>query len=206
MTPQPYPPPPSRPSWLIPTIVAGLAVLLLGAIAVGIVLIATIQGRPAASAKPSPSPSWSPYYWPTATTSPTPDDVSVELGDQLVSEGSSGSEVRYVVTAATAPRNRFGQPPEKGSYYAVRLKAEVITGSAYVYGGSVALVAADGQVYEGAGVSVGFDGALDAVDLNAGQKTEGLVIFDIPKGAEVHGRIELRTGALSSNQAYWRLP
>lgn len=83
MTPQPVPTAPAgRPRWLIPLIVTTLAVLLLGAIVVGVTAIVLVgrAGQPtvAASASASPSPS------PIPSVSPSPTYQIVDAGTACV--------------------------------------------------------------------------------------------------------------------------
>lgn len=137
---------------------------------------------------------------------PPPTDISVPFGETLVVTDTAGGEVRYVVTADKVyTQTKYGTKPEKGVLYGVKVSVEVVAGSSYVCACDFALITQDGTAYEGSGFQV--KGGLDALDVNRGQKAAGIVVFDIPQGAQAGGRIELREGGRSSkNQGFWTIP
>jgi len=62
-------------------------------------------------------------------------------------------------------------------------------------------VAADGTVSEATFASV--KPLLNATDLQAGQKVEGNVIFDLKQGAEKGGKVALKDPLGSADVGYW---
>lgn len=199
------PQPPKRGRGLLIGATAGLGalvVLLGGAVAVMASRDTDRAAGPTATAAVSPLPSYSPA---APYSPPPPQDISVAFGETLVVTDSAGGEVRYVVTADKVyTKTKYGTKPEKGVLYGVKVSVEVIDGTTYVCACDFALIAKDGTAYEGSAFQV--SGGLDALDVNRGQKATGIVVFDVPQGAQNGGRIELREGGRSSaNQGFWTI-
>jgi hypothetical protein len=144
-----------------------------------------------------------------ATTPATAGAKTAQLGGTLVFKGAfGGSEIHYTLAAdkTYTKSTRFDLKPEKGVFFAVAATIEAKKGSAYASSYDFALIGADGTVYEPAG-SLGFANALDATQINEGQKKAGLVVFDVPQAALAKAKIELRADFFSSGDAgYWQLP
>jgi hypothetical protein len=200
------PQPPKDGRGLLIGVTAGLGalvVLLGGTIAL---MASRDTGRaasPSAPAAVSPTPSYSPA---APYSPPPPKDISVAFGETLVVTDSAGGEVRYTVTADRVyTKTKYGTKPEKGVLYGVKVSVEVVNGTTYVCACDFALIAKDGTAYEGSAFQV--SGGLDALNVNRGQKAAGIVVFDIPQGAQTGGRIELREGGRNSeNQGFWTIP
>jgi len=201
--PQAAPSPPARNR--TPLLVGGLVALVV--LLAGAVAFLTTRG-PGETASPAAAPtSWVPIFATTtpaaAYSPPPPREVSVPFGEMLTLTSSSGDEVHYTVAAdRTYTKTKYGTKPKNGILYGIKVTVEVVEGSVYAYAGDVALVSADGTVYEGTGVGV--DGGLDGVELNRKQRAAGVVVFDIPPAAAKGARIELREG--STNQGFWEVP
>lgn len=198
---------PRRPRRVSPLVIAvaglGLVVVIMAAVIVAI-LAGDRNASPTSATASSASTAAPPTPGNTAPYSPPPatKEVQVPFGETLTLSGSS-SEVHYTVNAdKTYTKTKYGTKPEKGILYGVKVLVEVIEGSTYACACDFALIATDGTAYEGSGYQV--SGGLDAVDLNRGQKAAGVVVFDIPQGAQASARIELREG--SNNQGFWTAP
>lgn len=203
---QPYPLQPPQPpkrgmsTGAILAIVFGsiAALCIVGSVATAIV---GADDKPPAGVTATSAPTALPAE-PT-TKAPT-GPVSVPLGQTLVSE-SLGSEVHYTLTAGKpVTKTKFGSKAEKGQFFSVTATVKVVKGSAYVYGGDFALITTAGTPYEGS-ASLLVEGGIEGVQANAGQTVTGLVVFDIPVGAEKGAKVELRE-LFASNQAFWQLP
>lgn len=147
---------------------------------------------------------------PTAAGTTAPAVKTAQLGQTLVFKGAFGSsEIHYTLTAdktyTTSPQ--YDVKPSKGVYFAVSATVEAKKGSAYATIADFAVIAADGTVYEST-IGFGFDKAMPpGTQLNAGQRTAGLVVFDLPQAALKGAKIELRADFFSSGDAgYWQLP
>jgi hypothetical protein len=189
------------------------AVVVVGAVAgVGILVVADQKSNAtptAAAAEPErgePAP-WHPSPEPTRAT---PKTVVVKLGETIMVTRSGLSvedEVHYTLAADKQyPKSpKFGLKPEKGIYYAVNATVLAVKGGTYVYSGDFALVASDGTVYE-SDSGFGFDRYLDGARLTHGQKTTGLVAFDVPPAALAGARIQLRPDIFSDgDEGYWQI-
>jgi hypothetical protein len=191
------------PTWAILLFVfGGLGALCLGA---GVVMTLTADTPPRAGSGVAAAPT-------TATTTRTtppaaPKTVVVKLGETLVMT-SLGDEIHFTLAADKQYKTslKYGMKPDNGTYYAVAATIEAKKGSAYACSCDFALVARDGTVYE-PGSGFGWEPkGLAAVQLNAGQKASGLVIFDVPPAALAGAKIELREGLFSSgDDGYWQL-
>jgi hypothetical protein len=138
---------------------------------------------------------------------PAPDGPpTVKLGQKITVDGFGGSSeftVRAGKQHTSAPQSSFFKP-DNGIFYAAPVEIKAIKGSVYACPCDFALIAKDGTVYEGT-IGIGFDNALDPAQLNAGQRTTGVVVFDVPKAALAGGRIELREGLGNQPRGYWQL-
>lgn len=133
--------------------------------------------------------------------------VTAQLGETLVYKSRlGGDEVQYTLAAGKQlTKTKYGTPPDKGAFFSLTTTIQVVKGSAYACACDFALVAKDGTAYEPSGF--GFDGALEAVQLNAGQKAAGLVVWDLPAAAIAGAKIELRADLFADgNQGFWQLP
>lgn len=203
------PPPPRRPwpAWKIIALVAAIVAPLLVA---GVVLAAVSAPTTPTAAKASPTVDTDGLGQPAGAAPTTaPPNLTVQLGETLVytADGlGTDDEVHYTLTAGKAiTKTKYGTRPEKGQFFSLAAAVTVVEGSAYVFGGDFALVAKDGTVYE-ANMSHAVDGGLEGVEIRAGQKVSGLVVWDIPAGVQVGARVELRAGGPGGNQGFWQLP
>jgi hypothetical protein len=186
-----------------------LVLLIVG----GLVALLCVGGIVAAATSPDTSNRGS-----RSTTAPTggptaaadaPKSKTAQLGQTIEFIGALGGQVvNYTLVAdktyTTSPK--YNQKPEKGLYYVVNATIEAKKGSAYASVYDFAFIAADGSVFE-ATLALGFDNVLTAAQLNEGQKTAGLVVFDVPQAALAGAKIELRADFFSSGDAgYWQLP
>jgi hypothetical protein len=205
-------PPPGRkpwPAWLIALIVVGALIPL----AIAGAVLAAVDSDPKAVAEAAASDTdgpGQPHPWtPKTEAADTPKALTVKLGETLVYTASgfgTDDEVHYTLTAGKAiTKTKYGTRPEKGQFFALAAAVNVLKGSAYVYGGDFALVTTDGTVYE-ANMAHAVDGGLEGVEIRAGQKVSGLVVWDIPAGVQVGAKVELRAGGPGGNQGFWQLP
>lgn len=193
---------------LIVAAAAGLIALVV-ALGVAVVVLATRQSAPVATAAESSAPSPTAANTLTATarySPPPPKDISVPFGETLSVTDSLGGEIHYTVTADKSyAKTKYGTKPKNGVLYGVKVLVEVVAGTTYVCACDFALIAADGTAYEGQSFAIA--GGLEALDVNRGQKASGVVVFDIPTDAHKGGRIELREGGRSlGNQGFWLVP
>lgn len=212
---RPAGPPPRRgvsPAVIV-AIVAGAGLLVL--CLCGTVGYVYVEGqRVGTSASRAPAVAAPPTTRADPPAAPTPDKpevMTVPLGQEIVmtSRGlGSKDTTKWTVSAdKTYSRSpKFSVKPERGIFLGVRLSVEVTEGSNYIYAGDIALIAADGTAFETKG-GFGFDGAFEGIELQAGQKSSGLVIFDVPQAALTGARIQLRDGGYNpdSDQVYWQL-
>lgn len=177
---------------------------LLALCAIGGIVAAVNAGKGTGSTSPNSINTGAAAPTAEATTAPAKGPVIAKLGEELVST-SLGSEVHYTLNPGPkVTKTKFGTKAEKGQFYALNVTVKVVQGSAYVYGGDFALITTAGTPYEGSSSGL-VDGGLEGVQANAGQTVTGLVVFDIPAGAEKGAKVELRE-LFASNQAFWQLP
>lgn len=192
-------------------IVAGVVgVALIGLCCVGWVAYQVVDAPQAGTSRPAAVPTTI-RAEPAVPTPDKPEVVVVPLGQELVmtSRGIGSRDTTHWLLIADKTYTRspkFSLKPDRGIFYVVRAGIEVTEGSNYVYAGDFAFIAADGTAYEPES-GFGFDGALQGVELQAGQKTGGLVVFDVPQAAIAGAKIQLRDGGYNpdSDQAYWQL-
>lgn len=187
--------------------------IILGAL--GLLVCGGIAAIGVFAADPKPRAVTPGVTTPTTTSVPepvktTPKTVVVQLGETLVYTTSgigSGDEVHYTVAAGKPlTRTNYGSKPEKGVFFSVTATIVAVKGSAYACSCDFALIATDGTAYE-PNATYGFDGALEAAQINAGQKAAGLVVWDLPPTAVQGAKIELRADLFADgNQGFWQLP
>jgi hypothetical protein len=127
-------------------------------------------------------------------------------GTLTVKESFPESKTTYTVKS---PKQQTKSPDglfdaENGTFYIVSAEIKVLEGNKFVHGGMFVLIPADGTVYEGT-AGFGFKGTLDGKELNSGQRTSGIVVFDVPKAALKGARIELRNDLAQEASGYWTL-
>lgn len=216
VTPPQYPTGPFHLNQMAPPPKRGLPVGAIVGIAIGaLVLLLCIGGAVAVALNAEPRKPAEPIAAaPTTTTAApeptTPKTVTVQLGETLIYTSSglgSNDEIHYTLAAGKPlTKTKYGSKPEKGIFFSVQATIQAVKGSAYACSCDFALVAKDGTAYEPS-VTFGFDGALEAVQINAGQKAAGLVVWDLPAAAIAGARIELRADLFADgNQGFWQLP
>ena len=118
------------------------------------------------------------------------------LGDNEVSVTAS-----KVTTYPKAPDATW-IVPERGVYVAVAIEVRVVKGKTYACHCDFALVAADGSLFEPVW-GVGFAQAFRSVTLNTGERTTGLVVFDVPASATAGARVQLRPDWANDVRGSW---
>lgn len=194
---------------ILAIVFGAVAILCIGIGAIG----AVVGGgeKPAASSTSADADGLGqPAAAPTTTTAAPRGPLTVQLGQTIVytAEGlGTDDEVHYTLAAGkTITKTKYGTRPEKGQFFSLTAAVNVVKGSAYVYGGDFALVTKDGTVYE-ATMSHAVDGGLEGVEARTGQKVSGLIVWDIPAGAQVGAKVELRADfGGGGNQGFWQLP
>jgi hypothetical protein len=104
-------------------------------------------------------------------------NVKTTSGDQLT--------VTIGEPKAPVPSGNMFSKPERGHFFSVKVTVEFKSGSS-TYSATPTdfkLVTADGTLYQAEILSL-VDDALQFVDLNAGQKATGLVVFDVPSAVK----------------------
>lgn len=97
-----------------------------------------------------------------------------------------------------------GSRPSRGLFLALSATVSVSSGEVYLTDDNFILVTADAVQYE-PDVSFLFDGGLRGARAAAGQIARGLVVWDIPPGAEKGAKVQLRLGA-AGLRGTWQLP
>jgi hypothetical protein len=140
----------------------------------------------------------------TTTTTAPPEPVgpeTVPLGTPVpftIEDAFLGDELDVTVNVAnvrTATREPidYGMEPARGLFVVVDVAVEVAaggSGSYHVNPFNFKIVAADGTAMESSW-AMAWEPLLQAVDLSAGQRTAGTVVFDVAPGQEVGARIQL---------------
>jgi Domain of unknown function (DUF4352) len=141
---------------------------------------------------------------PITTTTAPPEPVgpeTVPLGTPVpftIEDTFLGDELDVTVNVAnvrTATREPidYGMEPQRGLFVVVDVAVEVAaggSGSYHVNPFNFKIVAADGSAMESSW-AMAWEPLLQAVDLSAGQRTAGTVVFDVAPGQEVGARIQL---------------
>ncbi len=89
----------------------------------------------------------------------------------------------------SAPGSSFFKP-DNGVYLTLDVTVACTQGTHTVNPGGFKFVAADGTVYDWQ-LAVGFDGLLSFTELNAGQRTSGKIVFDVPEAAIAGANIQV---------------
>jgi hypothetical protein len=104
----------------------------------------------------------------------------------------------------------FGEPPENGLYLVLDVTVEVSPQSEGTYFAGpdeFKFVAADGTAAETA-FAVGFDPELPTIELSAGQRAAGKIVFDINPAQQAGGHVQINDPGdenYGEPFAYWRL-
>ncbi len=104
-----------------------------------------------------------------------------------------------------APGSSFFTP-SNGIYLVIDVTVVCTQGTYTSNPAAFKLVAADGTVYDW-DLGVGFDGTLSFTELNAGQRTTGKIVFDVPEAALAGAKIQLDGIGLDFDEAaaFWTL-
>ncbi|MFC3381553.1 DUF4352 domain-containing protein [Couchioplanes azureus] len=114
-------------------------------------------------------------------------------------------EVKYTLSNVKKAKSPNGfMNPKNGTYVTAKLEIKVIKGSEFASTSDLSFVTSDGTVYEPTW-SGGFDGEFDAVELKAGQRKSGLVVFDVPKSALKGGQVHVSSLWDDESYGYWKL-
>lgn len=134
--------------------------------------------------------------------------TTVKVGEKLtVTETVLGEKTIVELTLSAVKTGGKGtqfDKPSKGQYITATVAALVKEGKTTVNSSQFKLVAKDGTAYDTTVVLDGDD--LSAMDLAAGQKTSGLIRFDVPKGAEKGAKIAVLSFLADGDVGYWALP
>jgi hypothetical protein len=103
--------------------------------------------------------------------------------------------------------DQFGTKPEKGVYLLAYLTVKVTKGSAFVCSAELSFVSSDGKVSNESFGTFKNRPGFESAEVAAGQKTDGWVVFEVPKAEAKKGKIQLQvTNLLSDNEyGYWTL-
>lgn len=144
----------------------------------------------------------------TATsTSPAPAATTASVGQALTLTGDGGLQAAVTVVSvksASAGTGALAQPPQNGVYVVADVLIEVQAGSYAFNPLYFHFQSPDGTTYsafDGNGMTAGFQPMLDSGTLAAGQRTRGVVVFDVPAP---HGQITL-SDPLDSQIGGWSL-
>jgi hypothetical protein len=94
--------------------------------------------------------------------------------------------------------------PKNGLYYVVTVTIVCTEGTYTANPSAFKFVAADGTVYDWT-ITGRFDPTLSFTELNAGQRTSGNIVFDVPPAALEGGKIQMDGIGLDFDEpaAYW---
>jgi hypothetical protein len=130
--------------------------------------------------------------------------VSVRLGDTIVYHARK-SAANFTLSAGAPVAEAPGGPrPTNGSFFALPVTVEVVSGPVFVIEDDFVLVTASGRTFE-PDMTFAFDDGLRGTRAASGQKVTGLVVWDLPPGSEVGAKVELRLGD-DGLQGHWQLP
>lgn len=143
---------------------------------------------------------------------PEPSTAVGKVGQTIaLSNELLGDTTAVEVTVANAKQyakepGSFGSKPEKGVFLVLDVTVVCKQGTYHANPFNFKFVAKDGTVSDQA-MTIGFKPALDAIDLNAGQKTAGKIVFDVSKAAIAGARIQIDGVGLDFDKpaAYWAL-
>lgn len=123
------------------------------------------------------------------------EDLEVTDGDNSVRATVHINSVR----TSKRPKSEFGEPPANGTFVIVNVTVTVSKGTLPVNPLYFAFQAPDGTIYhpgDGNSLLAGFDPELDALDVPAGQRVRGNVVFDGRYGHGAKLQYESPTGEI----------
>jgi hypothetical protein len=130
--------------------------------------------------------------------------VAVRLGDTLAYRAGK-TVANYALAAGPAlTLTPSGSRPSRGAFLGLTATVRVEAGSVYLTDDNFILVTGDGRKFE-PDVSFLFEGGLRGARAGAGQTATGLVVWDLPEGAQTGAKVELRIET-SGLQGHWQLP
>ncbi|GAA1796732.1 hypothetical protein GCM10009682_18020 [Luedemannella flava] len=123
------------------------------------------------------------------------------LGEKTVVEVTVANAKQYKVEPGD-----FGSKPEHGVFLVLDVTVVCKDGTYHANPFNFKFVAKDGTVAEIA-LTIGFKPTMSAADLSAGQKTNGKIVFDVPKDAVADGKIQIDGTGLDYDKpaAFWAL-
>lgn len=233
MPPPPPPPPPdaavqpSPPQGRVRQGMSTRAKVLVGAVATLIVLGGTfiaISGgadedktttlgvrddEPATMARPTSTDE------PTATTTQPEALPTLAMGEPLPFTLTDFDNKTFVNVTVANPATfakepvEFGSTPENGLYLVLEVTVEVSPQSEGTYFAGpdeFRFVAADGTAADTA-FAMGFDPELPTIELSAGQRAAGKIVFDINPAQQAGGKVQINDSGENYGEpfAYWRL-
>jgi hypothetical protein len=133
---------------------------------------------------------------------------TAQLGQTITLTGGIGdNEISVTAFSAksfsSAPDNALVKP-QKGVYLTVRVEVRVVRGKTYACICDFALVAGDGSLFEPVW-PIGFHDGMSSVTLNSGEKTAGVIVFDLPKSARDGATFQLRPDWTNDVRGTWKL-
>lgn len=204
------PRPPRRKRTLWPVFVASGVIATIG---VGLFVVALVQARTtpvAAKTSPSPVPLSSAGFEhdpvaapPTQTYVPTG-----PVGTTVTATATNGLEIDYTVSKVEQKTvDKWGQKPDKGVYLLAFLKVEVNSGEDFICSCSISFIGPNGKVFEETFAEFKGHDEFKSVDVAAGQRADGWIVWDVPRSALKGGKIQLSLDNWASDNAYgyWTL-
>src|SRR4051794_30318828 len=174
-----------RPGLVAAVLVAAMVILAGAGIAV---VVAFREKAPPADALPVPKGA----------------PVSVRLGDTIVYRARTSS-VRFTLSAGAPIAEAPGGPRStNGSFLALPVTVEVVSGSVFVNEDDFVLVTTARRSFE-PDMTFAFQDGIRGTRAATGQKVAGIVVWDLPPGAEIGATVELRLGD-DGLQGHWQLP
>jgi hypothetical protein len=199
----------NRAAWILAAIVGAVILLCLAGIVTAVGLIggdkpevtATGVVKPAASAIASAAPA-EPVEEPTDADQGS--GTTVRVGETLTVSGDADVDYTLVKTEQKLV-DKWGDKASRGVFLLIYMKVTVKSGSDYICSCNLSFVTAGGKVYDSTWESFKGHEELDAVDLAAGQHTDGWVVFDVPKAAVAGAKIQLQPNTFQELYGYWQL-
>jgi hypothetical protein len=139
--------------------------------------------------------------------------VTAAIGQTITLTNTLLNTTDKVEITLTDPRQASNDPGSSGfnkpsnGVYLVVMATIVCTEGTYIASPfDFTFVAADGTVHDPT-FTLGFEPHLDSITLNAGQRTAGNVVFDVPKAAITGAKIQVGGIGLDALEAaaYWAL-
>jgi hypothetical protein len=143
---------------------------------------------------------------PEQTTTTAKVGQTVTLSNELLDEKTTIEVTVAKPKQYTKEPGEFGSRPEKGVFLVLDVTVVCKQGTYHANPYNFKFVAKDGTASEIA-LAVSFKPALNAIDLSAGQKVAGKIVFDVPKAALKGGKIQIDGVGLDFDKpaAYWAL-